>query len=483
MIKLVKIPGVKINTHVKWGRRMEQENIPTRILICDDDSLMRKTLSILLNPYGEVTATANTDEAKKVIQNKKFDLLILDIQMRTDREGIDAIPEIKKLDPELPIVILSGLKDLKTVRDAMKLGATDYLSKDFEPEEFEIAIERVLESSRLKLKDFQHRFETQSRLDHVRLIGSSKVIQDSLRLIEKFKKSDANILITGETGTGKELVAQLLRKNNEKGFEPFVAIDSATLNSGIAESILFGHEKGAFTGAEVSKKGLFEEANGGVIFFDEIANMPIAIQSKLLRILQEKEVLRIGSSRPIPLRFRVIAATNRDLEKMSEEGGFLHDLLQRLNVLPIHLPPLRDRQDDIPELVHYLLVQKTAAQGSTPTISDEALTFLKHYQWPGNVRELSAMIDYSLALSDGGIIDVQDLHPKVRTAQTQKSGSSFYEQIENFEKGVLTLAYKNLEGNISRIAKELDMDRSHLYAKLKLYRIHETKTKDTNSRT
>ncbi len=457
---------------------MSEAQDDRKILVCDDDSLMRKTLALLLKNYGAVSTVANTDEVKALLQKQKFNLLMLDIQMRHDREGIEALPEIRRIDPELPIVMMSGLKDFKTVRDAMKSGATDYLSKDFEPEEFELAMDRIFENSLHRKREAQARFEAHSIQNQFRLVGQSPAIQEVARLIEKFRKSYANVLISGETGTGKELVAKLLRKELPHGFEPFVAIDSATLHSGTAESLLFGHEKGAFTGADSSKKGLFEEADGGVIFFDEIANMPISIQAKLLRVLQEKEILRLGSTRTTPLRFRVIAATNRDLEALSKKGEFLPDLLQRLNVLPLDLPPLRARLEDLAELSAHLLAQKT---GTPSTITNEALSLMKTYDWPGNVRELSAMLDYSLALLEQdlgapAIIDVQDLHPKIRNSKSRLSNSSsFYDQVEGFEKNLLAAAYDRCEGNISRVAKELDMDRSHLYAKLKLYGIHPRK--------
>lgn len=442
-----------------------------KILVCDDDSLIRKSLALLLKPYGDVTSVANTDEAKTLLRKRKYDLFILDIQMRTPTEGLDALPEIRKMESDLPIVVLSGLKDFKTVRDAMKLGANDYLSKDFEPEEFEIALERIFERDRLKKNESQTRFETRTRQERNKFIGSSSRVRELLKLVEKFQKSTANVLITGETGTGKELIAKLLRRETDTGFEPFIAVDSATLHTGTAESILFGHERGAFTGAEHARKGLFEEADGGIIFFDEIANMPLQIQAKLLRALEEKEVTRLGSARPIPLSFRVVSATNRNLEKMAELGEFLPDLLQRLQTLPLELPPLRDRREDLSELCDYLLTKKT---GKNIRLSPEAFALLLNYDWPGNVRELSAMLDYSLALTEGATtIEVEDLHPKIRLAKnTTSNGSSFYDQIEKFEKELLSGVYERCEENVSRIAKELDMDRSHLYAKLKLYGIH-----------
>jgi two-component system response regulator AtoC len=274
-----------------------------------------------------------------------------------------------------------------------------------------------------------------------------------------------------------------LRRNHPTGApEPFVAVDSATLHSQTAESILFGHEKGAFTGAEGLRRGLFEEADGGVIFFDEIANMPLAIQAKFLRVLQEKEIVRMGSSRVIPLDFRVIAATNRSLEELAKKGEFLPDLIQRLNILPISLSPLRERKEDLPLLVSHFLAQKS---GSRVEFTEDALAALAAYDWPGNVRELSAHIDYSLAMVDDAKVDVPDLHPKVLevkkpagSAVNGETGSaSFYDQMSAHEAHLLREAYTRAGGNVSQIALSLGMDRSHLHTKLRQHGIHPAKTR------
>ncbi len=443
-----------------------------QILICDDDPLFRKTLGVLLQGYGTVVAVQHSDEALALLQRRSFDLLILDVQMRTPDEGLRAIPRVHAIVPDLTILMLSGRNDFGTVREALRVGAADYLVKDFEPEEFKIAIERVLGKGDLEKRNRNRGAETIRESKHYRLVGETPAIAQVRKIADKFRASDANVLIRGETGTGKEIVARLLRKSESDGsFEPFVAIDSATLHSQTAESILFGHEKGAFTGADRIKRGLFEEADGGIIFFDEIGNMPVEIQAKLLRVLQEKEIVRLGSNRPIPLAFRVVAATNRPLEEMANTGAFLPDLLQRLNVLPITLPNLRERRDDISLLVDHFLRGKGGDSFEMTAAAREAFA---NYRWPGNVRELFAMIEYSAALSDDRVIDLADLHPRILDPANSLGASAmgFYAKVADYEAELLRSAYGNSSGNISQLALELGMDRSHLHTKLKLYGIH-----------
>lgn len=397
--------------------------------------------------------------------------------MRTPDEGLKVLPQIRALDSDLSIVMLSGLKDFQVVRQAMKGGADDYLVKDFEPEEFRLTVERTLGKRRLQLTNERRNAEVNRTAKQYHLVGESPCLQEVKKLIEKFKLSGANALIQGQTGTGKEIAARLLRKMEADGtLEPFVAIDSATLHAQTAESILFGHEKGAFTGADSARKGLFEEADGGVIFFDEIANMPLPIQAKLLRVLQEKEVVRMGSSRPIPLEFRVVAATNRSLEELANRGEFLPDLIQRLNILPILMPPLRERLEDLPALVDFFLQQKAGGQ---IRMTDGALEALSHYDWPGNVRELSALIDYSLALTDDPAIDLADLHPKIlsKAGKRNPSSATFYDEVAHFEADLLKKEYSRLEGNVSQMALALGIDRSHLHSKLKQYGIHQARAR------
>jgi DNA-binding NtrC family response regulator len=311
------------------------------------------------------------------------------------------------------------------------------------------------------------------------IVGNSFQIRELKRTIDKIRKSTGNVLITGESGTGKELVARELRGTLADGSPaPFVSVDSATIQSSMAESLLFGHEKGAFTGADRAKSGLFEEAHGGIIYFDEIENMPIEIQAKLLRVIQEKEVMRLGASKATPLSFRVVSATNQPLDQWVTQGKFKADLFQRLNVLPISLPPLRDRSEDIPLLVEHFLKQS----GRKLNFSIKTVETMKTYSWPGNVRELSNLVTYLTAMSDSDFILPTDLPAKIRGQDIQndfkafqQENRSFYDTIRTFEKELLTREFARHRGVISRMAASLGMDRSHLYQKLKEYQVHRPK--------
>lgn len=453
-----------------------------KILICDDDQLLQLALRQALKSKFEISSAYNGDEAVAIIKNRKIDILLLDVQIRTPREGLDYLPKLKAVDEDLNIVMLSGHKDFETVREAMKLGATDYIPKDVGPDELLHSLSRVLERKKILQRQTQQSFETsQAHKKHI-LVGESSSIQSLRKLIDKIKSSSANVVIHGETGTGKEVVARLLRNHLPDGsLAPFVSIDSSTIHSNTAESILFGHEKGAFTGADKLKKGIFEEANGGIVYFDEIANMSLEIQSKLLRVIQEKEVTRLGSSRAIITDFRVICATNRKLEEMAQQKLFKEDLYQRLNVIPVMLPPLRDRKEDIPLLADHF-IQLNATNEKYLHFTEDAIAVLQAYSWPGNIRELANLVAYLFAVTETEEIDVSDLPPKFRDTTTQgllqsEANSvahpfSFYEKVATYEKDLLTAEYSKSNGNISKLAMRLGMDRSHLYTKLRLYKLH-----------
>lgn len=455
------------------------------ILICDDDETFQLGRRHLLKDKFAVKMARNTDEAKIILKKEPIDILLLDIEMRTPREGLDAIEDLQAIDEELMIVMSSGHTDLSYVREAMSKGAEDFIPKGTEPAEFILSLERVLKNKgRKKVVQSQSK-EVKGTQDSYRLIGSSPKMVELRALIEKIKDKPVNVMIHGETGTGKEVVARQLRWTGEDGsLCPFVSVDSSTISGSLAESILFGHEKGAFTGADQTRKGIFEEANGGVVFLDEIGNMTLEIQSKLLRILQEKEVSRVGSTKVLPLEFRVVCATNRNLEDLVKLKLFKEDLFQRLNVIPVYLPPLRERKEDIPELVRHF-VDKL---GEAREFSDSAIEGLQRYDWPGNIRELQNVVAYVLTLSDESVIEDVDLPPQIRdfrpkplgaegASQETSSDTSFYEAVNEFEATFLNKKYAELGGNISQMAHKLKMDRSHLYKKLKQYEIHSPASK------
>lgn len=458
-----------------------------QLLICDDDTTFHLAVKQALKGKCEFRSAYNSDEAKVILSKNPIDIVLLDVEMRTPDEGLAALKVFRETDSDVAIVMSSGRSDFETVREAMRSGATDYIVKDSEPDSLWHVLKRALETQKLKQRSEQQNFEVSTHQRQHVLIGQSPKIQALRKIIEKVRQSPANVVIHGETGTGKEVVARQLRRTLPDGsLAPFIAVDSSTIQSATAESLLFGHEKGAFTGADKMTKGIFEEANGGIVYFDEIANMPLDIQAKLLRVIQEKEFVRLGSSKVIQSEFRVICATNRNLEEMVKKGEFKDDLLQRLNVLPIDLAPLRERAEDIPLLVdHFLSRQNEFRPGMR--LTDEALDVLKAYSWPGNIRELSNLIAYVAAMADQNEVDASDLPPKFRdrtrgsnatpnvVQAAQDTAGTFYERVARLEKEILATEYQKHDGNISRLALSLGMDRSHLYTKLKEHGIHITK--------
>jgi two-component system nitrogen regulation response regulator NtrX len=458
-----------------------------QILICDDDAVFQLSVKQALKGKYECKTAYNADEALAVLKKNPVDVLLLDIQMRSPSEGLNFIPRFLEIDPDLAIAMVSSMTDYKTVRDAMVLGAADYIGKDLEPEALIHSLGKLMERRSLLQRKDQQNFEAVAIQRQHNLIGQSPQIQSLRKVLERVRNSPANVVITGETGTGKEVVARQLRRTLPDGsLAPFVAVDSSTIQSSTAESLLFGHEKGAFTGAEKTTKGIFEEANGGVVYFDEIANMPLDIQAKLLRVLQEKEVARLGSSKTMQLDFRVVCATNKNLEEMAKAGHFKDDLLQRLNVLPIDLAPLRERKEDVPLLIEHFLRKQPAGSGQL-SFSAEAVQMLQAYFWPGNIRELGNVVAYVVAMTEGTEVDVADLPPRLRDAAQAaakasvsvpagSAGKSFYDQVAAFESAILARDYVQHDGNVSKMALALGMDRSHLYTKLKEYGIHAAKS-------
>jgi DNA-binding NtrC family response regulator len=449
------------------------------VVICDDDATFHLAVKHTLKGRYDCRSAYHGDEALALVRNHPVAVLLLDIQMRTHDEGLRYLPRLLEADPDLAIVMSSAMTDFPTVREAMRLGAVDYVPKDFDPDDLGLTIARVLERRQLLLRQERQNYEVSSVQRRHVMIGETPAMTALRRTIEKFRASGANVLITGETGTGKEVVARQLRGTLPDGsLAPFVAVDSATIQSSTAESLLFGHERGAFTGAERTTKGIFEEAHGGIVYFDEIGNMPLDIQAKLLRVLQEKEITRMGSSRVIELEFRVVCATNRDLEAMARAGQFKDDLLQRLNVLPVSLPPLRERAADIPALAAHFAAQERGTEA--PRFTPEALSAFHAYDWPGNIRELCNTVAYLLTMAETNEIDLADLPPRIRDRAARlaptaspRSGGTFYAQVGEFERGILSRAYSEHEGNVSRMALALGMDRSHLHHKLKEHGIHQ----------
>jgi len=384
---------------------------PRSVLVVDDEADVRSLLTDLLTEEGYAVRTADT-AAKAVaeIEKRLPDLVMMDVQL-PDQDGIALLRQLKKEHSELEMIVMTAFGGSSTAIKAMEHGAYDYVTKPFEIDDLLATLKRVFEHADMSHEVSTLRLELgKSAAERERIVGSSKPMLEVFKLIGKVASADATVLVTGESGTGKELIAEALHRASKRNPHPLVKVSCAALPESLLETELFGHEKGSFTGAMTMRKGRFETANKGTIFLDEIGEMTLGTQTKLLRILQEREFERIGSNLPIKIDIRVIAATNRNLSEEVEKGKFREDLYYRLNVIHIHMPPLRERKDDIPLLVEHFLAKFRHAPNSIPTsITEEALTKLIEYDWPGNVRELENAIERAVVLSRGNPITVEHL--------------------------------------------------------------------------
>jgi DNA-binding NtrC family response regulator len=378
------------------------------ILLVDDEEGILKTLGRALREEGhEVLAVTRAREAERLLAARSFDLLVVDNRM-PERSGLELIRDLAAGTPEAErpsIVMMTAHATVESAIEAMKLGAFDYLQKPFEVDELLVVARRALEHQRLRT---QHRYllsERDEEFNHYGIVGRSRAIQDLIRKLELVAQSKSTVLVTGETGTGKELAARAIHDRSEQRGMPLIKVNCAAIPETLLESELFGHVKGAFTGAVSSKKGKFVLADGGTIFLDEIGTMSPALQAKLLRVLQEREVEPLGGEQTLQVDLRVIAATNRDLRRMVAEGTFQEDLFYRLSVIPIAIPPLRERREDIPALVEHFVRKHTQRTGKAiDQVSPEALTALQAYDWPGNVRELENTIERAVVLATNPVI-------------------------------------------------------------------------------
>jgi DNA-binding NtrC family response regulator len=390
--------------------------------------------------------------------------------------GVDLLKQTKQLLPHTEVAIMTGHGSIESAVDAMKLGAYDYIEKPFRVEKMRLLLQRMAEKVKLVTENefLRERVTTEENLDGI--IGSSANIQDVLRMISRLKDTRTPVLISGESGTGKELAARAIHFRGTMAKTPFIAVDCGSLVPTLMESELFGYEKGAFTGATKSKAGLFQAADGGTIFLDEIGELPQEMQAKLLRVLQEKEVRPVGSNEKVNVDVRVIAATNRDLESAYRAGTFRKDLYFRLNVVTVHLPPLRERRSDIPVLVHHFLDRY--AKGAHIQVTAAAMKSLLHYDWPGNVRELENCVARAVTLGDGKTIDVADLPPAIRSEQSesgittpQDSANLSTTALAEMERMTILRVFEQANGDKALAGKMLGISRATLYRKLKRYNI------------
>jgi two-component system, NtrC family, response regulator AtoC len=449
------------------------ENLGIRLLIVDDEQSIRKLCSTVGEALGFTCLEASSGETALALLDEQPAHMILTDMVMPNMSGLEFLERVKKLFPRTEVAVMTGHGSVETAVQAMKLGAYDYISKPFSPlEELRLFLRRMAEKILLVEENQFLRDRVDTETDLHGIVGSSTKIQDVLRMISRLKDTRTPVLITGESGTGKELVARAIHFRGPFAKQPFVAVDCGSLVPTLIESELFGYEKGAFTGALKSKPGLFQSADGGTIFLDEIGELPLELQAKLLRVLQEKEVRPVGSNQRLKVDVRVIAASNRDLESEYRKGTFRKDLYFRLNVVTVHLPALRERRSDIPILVHWFLDRY--APGRSIQILSAAMKCLLHYGWPGNVRELENSIERAIALGDGRAIDVNDLPPAIASA-SQDSGSGAVvtsaTDLEDIERATIERVFEQVKGDKSLAGKMLGISRATLYRKLKRYNI------------
>jgi two-component system response regulator PilR (NtrC family) len=436
--------------------------LPYQLLIVDDEQNIRETLGILLRREGfNVTLAGNGAEALDILQERDFDLIVTDMRM-PHLSGIELLRKLREQGNDVAVIVVTAFSSMEQAIEAMKLGAYDYITKPFKNDEIRLVVKNALERKHLKDENRQLKQQLGQRFSFKNLIGNSPAMQRVVSLLERVAPSQANVLITGESGTGKEVVAQAIHHNSSRKDHPFVPINCGAIPENLLESELFGHEKGAFTGADRRKEGLFESAHEGTLFLDEIGELPMGMQVKLLRVLQEREFRRVGGTENVPLDIRLIAATNQDLEKMLQQGTFREDLYYRLNVVPLELPALRERTSDIPLLINFFFNQRTG-QDRLPIASD-ALKFILEYEWPGNIRELENFVERCIVLGWEGQVGVAELPAQIRRTGNKPncSGPNFSEEgmdldfyLAEIEKKAILRALELSGGNRTKAAELL----------------------------
>ncbi len=446
------------------------ETLNAKILVVDDEIIVRESMRNWLSEEGyTVDVAENADECFKKLGEQEYDIIFLDIKM-PETDGIEVLKRVKEIYPIIDVVMITAYASIDTAVQAMKIGAYDYLTKPFDPEYLSVLVKKIVSKRRLENENRKLKETIETTLKHVNLVGESDAMKKIIKQIEEVAPTDSSVLITGESGTGKEVVARAIHFTSPRRFEPLITVSCGALPEGLVESELFGYERGAFTGAFYKKKGKFEAANGGTLFLDEIGELNQKMQVDLLRVLQEKEIMRIGSNKVIKVDFRVISATNRDLRQMVEEGTFREDLFYRLNVFNIHIPPLRERVEDIPLLAEHFVNQFRRRMGKDiEGLTPQALNKLIKYPWPGNVRELENAIERAFVIAKGKYITTDDL--SFLDVNNAKFTTPPAMSLSEIEKQHILNVLKECDYNISRAAKILDIDRTTLYNKMKKYGI------------
>ncbi len=444
-----------------------------KILIVDDEKSMCQYLSIMLKKEGyKVKTASNGSKAVSEVKDSNYDVVITDIRME-GMDGIEVLSAVKEIDPSIPVIIMTAYASQKTAIEALNRGAFHYLIKRAaKNDQIKMVIRNALDVHRVKSENTFLKKQLRSKDDFKEIIGKSEEIKKVFTLVDKVADTDSTILICGESGTGKELIARAIHYRSVRASSPFVSINCGALPENLLESELFGHVKGSFTGAIRDKEGLFKVASGGTFFLDEVGETSSAIQVKLLRVLQEREIIPVGGTSPIKVNARLIAATNADLERAVEEDAFRADLYYRLNVIPILIPPLRQRRDDIPLLVEHFLEKVSAKMGEKKTISKEAMNLLVEYDFPGNVRELENIMERAVILQDGDRVDVEDLPDKIRTRTGSRRSLNMdtaQMTLEELEKEYLISVLEETNWQKKKASSILGINASTLYRKIQRY--------------
>jgi two-component system response regulator GlrR len=442
-----------------------------KILVVDDDRNLLELLKMRLESADyEVTTAAKEEEAIEAVKNFVFDLSIVDLQLLR-QDGISLMEEFHLILPDMPVIILTAYGSIESAVEAMKRGAYSYLTKPFDDQDLLLQIERALENRRLNFEIKRLKGLLEERYNFTNMVARSEKMKRVLEVVSQIAKTESTVYIHGESGTGKELIAKAIHLASERKDKPFVPINCAALPETLLESELFGHEKGAFTGAVRSTKGLFTQAHAGTLFLDEIGDMPLSIQAKLLRALQERQFYPVGGEKPVEVDVRVIVATQKDLESDVKQGQFREDLFYRIHVIPIYLPPLRERKEDIPPLVEYFLKKfsqqmNKEVKGLTP----QAMQKMMLYEWPGNVRELENTIEYSVAMTRQDMI-TEDFILQTKEVIHQEPLKPLREARDAYEKSYLMHLLEICSGNVSKAAKLAGKYRADFYDLLKKHNL------------
>ncbi len=448
-----------------------------KILIVDDEEGMRRLLSRILVKEGyETFAAANGQEALQAVALEEYDLVITDLKM-PGMDGLTLLNELKDYDPRLPIIVITAYGTVENAVQALRSGAFDYITKPFEADEIRLTVAKAFERERLIAENRYLHQELEGRYSFSGIVGSSKAMQQVFDVAASVAHSNANVLITGESGTGKELIARSIHFNSPRKEKPFIVLNCAALSESVLESELFGHERGAFTGALHQKKGRFELADQGTLFIDEVGEMSLAAQVKLLRVIQEHEFERVGGNRTIKVDVRIVAATNKNLEQEVKAGRFREDLFYRLNVVNIELPPLRERREDIEPLAAHFLEKYTRETGKKiEQISPKALACLVAHDWPGNVRELENVIERAVVLAKGNVLTPRDFPQGIQSRDQiclslPESGGSLTEILEDLERQLIIQTLNREGRSQTRAAEVLGIKRTTLRYKLEKYKL------------